>query len=229
MREGRLKRNPFAVGKLDVERKITKRESKAFTDDEARTILRAALEVTTATLPVDAAKRWLPWVCAYSGARAGEIAQLRGQDISERNGTWAMTLTPEAGAIKDRKPRTVPLHEHLIAQGFLGFVKSRGTGPLFFDAPRKKMKANSLAHPPSAHVVRTVGYWTRALGITDKEVSPNHAWRHKFKLNAERAGIPERLSDVITGHAPASIGRAYGAPALADLAREMAKFPRYEV
>ena len=227
VREGHLKRNPFAGGKLDAPRKIITRESKAFTDDEAHTILRAALEVTTANLPVDAAKRWLPWVCAYSGARAGEIAQLRGQDISERNGTWAMTLTPEAGAIKDRKPRTVPLHEHLTAQGFLEFVKSRGKGPLFFDAPAKEGKANWQKHPPSAHIVRTVGYWTRALGITDREVSPNRAWRHTFKLNAERAGIPERLSDVITGHAPASIGRSYGQPTLADLAREIKKFPRY--
>jgi hypothetical protein len=42
-----------------------------------------------------------------------------------------MRLTPEAGTIKTRKPMAVPLHDHIIAQGFLGFVAQRGQGPLF--------------------------------------------------------------------------------------------------
>jgi len=226
--QGFLTNNPFTRAKVVVPRKIATRESKAFTAEEARTILTAALAVETRTplLALLAAKRWLPWLCAYSGARAGEIAQLRGQDVTLRDGVWAMLLTPEAGTIKNRKPRSVPLHEHLIAQGFLEFVKSRGKGPLFFD-PRP-MDAE-IARPPSAKIVKQAGEWVRSLGITDEEIRPNHAWRHLFKLIAERAGIPERLSDVITGHAPASIGRAYGQPTLIDLAREMAKFPRYEV
>jgi len=210
VREGVLKRNPFTIGKLDAPRKIETRESKAFTDAEAKTILAAALASD------DAAKRWLPWLCAYSGARAGEIAQLRGQDIVERDGIWAMVLTPDAGTMKTRKPRTIPVHSHLIEQSFLDFVRAKGEDPLF----------GSL----SGHgVAAVIGRWVRSIGISDPEISPNHAWRHRFKLIAERAGIPERLSDVITGHAPASVGRAYGAPELSDLAREIAKFPRYEV
>ncbi len=220
--QGLLAHNPFTKIKVSVQRKIETRESKAFTDDEARTILGAALTVTDGALKD--ARRWLPWLCAYSGARAGEIAQLRGQDITERDGIWVMVLTPEAGTIKNRKPRTVPLHSHLIEQGFLEFVKSRGARPLFY-GPRPD--DGKLAKPLPAHIVQKVGEWVRALGVSDPEIRPNHAWRHLFKLIAERAGIPERLSDVMTGHAPASIGRAYGAPMLADLAREIEKLPRY--
>ena len=223
--QGLLTNNPFTRAKVVVPRKITTRESKAFTPEEAHTILAAALAVEIRT-PLLAAKRWLPWLCAYSGARAGEIAQLRGQDVTQREGVWAMLLTPEAGTIKNRRPRTVPLHEHLIAQGFLEFVKSRGKGPLFSDPRPIDAKTARL---PSTKVVKQAGEWVRSLGITDEEIRPNHAWRHLFKLVAERAGIPERLSDVMTGHAPASIGRAYGAPQLSDLAREMQKFPRYEI
>jgi integrase len=78
-------------------------------------------------------------------------------------------------------------------------------------------------------VGQNVGEWVRSLGIADPEIRPSHAWRHLFKLAAERAGIPERISDVITGHKAASVGRAYGAPLLSDLAREIEKLPCYRV
>lgn len=224
-REGRLKDNPFAKVRVSIPRKITTRESKAFTDQEAALVLRGTLAVEIRA-PLDAAQRWLPWLCAYSGARAGEIAQLRGQDIREREGIWVMLLTPEAGTIKNKRPRTIPLHEHLIEQGFLDFVKTHGDGPLFFDPQLRNGEEKKV---PYVHVIQRVGEWVRSLGIDDPGVSPNHAWRHRFKLVAERANVPERLSDYITGHAPASIGRAYGQPTLSDLAREIKKLPRYRV
>ena len=47
-----------------------------------------------------------------------------------------MKLTPEAGTIKTGEMRVVPLHEHIIAQGFLDMVKAVGKGPLFYVARR---------------------------------------------------------------------------------------------
>jgi hypothetical protein len=32
---------------------------------------------------------------------------------------------------KTGQPRTIPIHEHLIEMGFIDFVKSRKSGPLF--------------------------------------------------------------------------------------------------
>ena len=217
-----LPANPFAgLGRaIDIPDKIETRETKAFTDSEAATILRAALAVEN-----NAATRWIPWLCAYSGARAGEIAQLRGRDIVERDGIYAFVITPEAGTVKNKKPRTIPLHEHIIEQGFLDFVRSRGKGPLFYE-PRKN--SNARKEPPSDDVVSAVGEWVRSLGVNDPRVGPNHGWRHLFKLVAERAGVPDRLNDVIAGHKPVSVGRAYGQPTLSDLAREIKKLPRYE-
>jgi hypothetical protein len=52
-----------------------------------------------------------------SGARAGEITQLRGIDIEQRGNLHVMRLRPQAGSIKTGEARTVPLHEHLIEQG----------------------------------------------------------------------------------------------------------------
>jgi hypothetical protein len=38
----------------------------------------------------------------------------------------------------------------------------------------------------------------------------------------------EHIVDAICGHAPASVGRSYSTPTLADKAAELRKFPRYE-
>ena len=46
----------------------------------------------------------------------------------ERDGIHAVRITPEAGTVKGGKARVVPLHEHLIAQGFLKFVGGSGQG-----------------------------------------------------------------------------------------------------
>ena len=71
--------------------------------------------------------------------------------------------------------------------------------------------------------------WVRDLGVSDAELLPNHAWRHTFKQIADRAGISERMSDYITGHAHKSAGAGYGAPILNDMAQALNKFPRCEV
>ena len=65
------------------------------------------------------------------------------------------------------------------------------------------------------------------LRVTDRELSPNHAWRHTFKQLADRHEITERMSDSITGHAPKSVGAGYGAATLEDKAEALKKFPRY--
>jgi integrase len=73
-----------------------------------------------------------------------------------------------------------------------------------------------------------VAAWVRGLGVTDSELLPNHAWRHTFKVVGFRCGMTEKVLDAIVGHAPASVGRGYGEPTLADKAQELHKFPRYE-
>ena len=74
-----------------------------------------------------------------------------------------------------------------------------------------------------------MGTLARQLGITDREVSPTHGWRHSFKQIASRHGISDRVSDAITGHAAPTEGRAYGAPTLEDMANALKHFPRYKV
>ncbi len=222
--------NPFQGVRVTQPRKTHHRETKAFTPAEAATILRAASSMQVKT-PLDGAFRWVPWLCAYSGARAGEITQLRGSDIHEDGGVHAMLLTPEAGTMKTRKARRVPLHDHLVEQGFLEFVLSRGKGPLFFELRDGKGTDDPLRpkRPQGVIVRQKIAAWVRKQGVTDRELSPNHAWRHTFKQIADRAGISERTSDDITGHSHRTEGARYGAPRLEDMAAALGKFPRYRL
>src|SRR5262249_32930626 len=174
-------------------------------------------------------RRWVPWLCAYTGARSGEITQLRGVDVL-LHGVPAIKITPEAGTVKTRKPRTVPLHEHLIKQGFLTFAKESGRGPLFYNEPKGTHEAQEATNPRKPRYVKArehLAAWVRDLGITDPEVKPNHAWRETFKQIGHRHDISERLLDAIAGHAPISTGPGYGVPEFGDLAGAMQKLPRY--
>jgi integrase len=229
----RIRQNPFAEIKVDVPRKVqTREDGKAFTDEEVRIILNASLKYAQPSTPTERTRRWVPWLCAYSGARPGEITQLRGSDIEARDGMHVMRLTPDAGTVKNRKIRVVPLHEHLIAQGFIDMVKQIGKGALFYnDATPRRISADPLKPSRSrADTARAhLGTWVRGLGITDPELSPNHSWRHTFKRIAEAVGITEKVHDAITGHTPATEGRKYGQPSVADMAKALKKFPRYKL
>jgi integrase len=225
-------RNPFTkVAPLTIPRAKHLRETKAFHPHEWNMILAAASAIRDATTPDNCARRWLPWLCAYTGARPGEIAQLRGSDVVKHDGVHAVRLTPDAGTVKGGRARAVPLHEHLIAQGFLAFVQAHGKAPLFYKPthtapnpdPTKQRK------PRSAQTRQRIAAWVRELGVDDPALQPSHAWRHTFKRIADSVGISERMSDYITGHAHRTEGARYGAPTLSDMAAALTKFPRFEI
>jgi len=231
VRQGLVDTNVFKEITITVPKKTQERETKAFTAAEAHEILRATLQYAEPRTVEESARRWVPWLCAYTGARGGEITQLRGSDILTHGDYSFAKLSPSAGKIKTGKGRTVPLHQHLIDQGFLSFVETRGSGPLFYTAsPNIERKDAMRPKATDADRIREkIGTWVRSLGITDREISPNHAWRHTFKAQAARSGIDARYNDAITGHAPATTGQSYGAPTAEDMARALEKFPRYVV
>lgn len=227
--EGRLKENVARQVILKKPKKVKLRDP-SFTDEEALAILRATLRPVEGRLaPYYArARRWIPWLCAYSGARVNEFSQMRREDLVVVDGIWAVNITPEAGTVKTRVARLVPLHPHLIAQGFIEMVKAQASGPLFYDPSKTRVAGDSNRH--FKKVGEKLAQWVRDdVGIRDAALQPNHAWRHRFKSLSYLHGIEERTADAIQGHAPTTTGRKYGAPPLASLAEAIAKLPRYEV
>jgi integrase len=208
--------------RLDLPRIQKKRES-TLRSSEIKAILQAALSVKDDSKnPTSAyARRWCPWLAAYSGARIQELTGLKVEDIQEEGGIWVMHFHKT----KTGHPRTVPIHEHLIEMGFLDFVKSRKTGPLFYDPKRSTGKAKT---PQSEQRAIKLADWVRTQTKLDKDVDPNHGWRHTFKTRALAAGVPERISDAITGHSTGSVARAYETPTVGMKAEALSRLPRYK-
>ncbi|GJD93084.1 Tyrosine recombinase XerC [Methylobacterium iners] len=219
-----LTANPVSGSRLDEPKEKGKKREKHFREKEIGAILSAASSVkpndTNPTLYF--AYRWCPWLAAYSGARIAELTHLEKRDIRVEDGVTLMDLR----VTKTDAPRLIPIHEHLIEQGFLAFVEASGPGPLFFDPERHDKKT---ATPPAEQRGQKVAKWVREVAKLDPNVDPNHGWRHTWKTKALDVGIEERIRDAITGHRVRSVGRSYEAPTLKMKAKAMKRFPRYKL
>ena len=198
---------------------------KRFTDEEAHSILRATLSLAPrAELPTTAAaKRWIPWLCALTGARVGEMAQLRKRDLRQEKGFWVIHVTPEADTVKTSKARDVVLHRQLVAQGFPDFVRSSEDGYIFF----RVGEGNSVEGTKKG-LTNRVREFIRTI-VTDRNVDPNHGWRHRFKTVGREAGVDAFVLDKIQGHKPRTEGESYGEVSIKTKAAAMALFPEIDL
>jgi integrase len=205
--------------------KKPKLRSKGFTDEEAVALLRAAADLTPGREhpKTFAAKRWASWLCAYSGARVGEMLQLRKEDLRREGDWWVLKVTPEAGTVKSNEARDVVLHPHLVEMGFPEFVAGCAPGHLFIVPNRNGDVRGSWRTMKNrvAEFARTV--------VSDPNVAPNHGWRHRFKTVGMEAGIDLRIIDAIQGHSPRTAGETYGDVTVKVRAMAMEKLPRYDL
>ncbi len=203
--------------------KARKLRSKGLSDAEAKALLGAAsaYKAGPSELPqTAAAKRWIPWLLAYTGARVGEMAQLRKQDVRREGDIWVLRITPEAGTVKTDEAREVVLHAHLLELGFAAFVTGAQPGYLFLKAGKsgditglRRALKNRLAQ-----FARDV--------VKDPNVAPNHGWRHRFKTLGIEAGIDHRILDAIQGQSARTVAESYGDVTLKAMANAMSKFPK---
>ena len=224
--DGLIDRNPMIGVTKVAARSAPQLRDKEFTSEESRLILQAALAQPDGRQRADwrNAQRWCPWLLAYSGARVNEITQLRKEDVVTVEGVAALRLTPEAGPIKAKKARTVPLHRHIIEQGFLDFVASRPDGPLFFD-PSLRRSDNAINRQAN-RLGTKLAAWVRSLGI--EGVQPNHAWRHLFNTLSARHNLDHRATMAIMGHSSGNVNQRYGSIQVDVLKRELDKLPNFE-
>ena len=94
-----------------------------------------------------------------------------------------MRLTPEAGGIKNNTFRDVPVHQHLIALGFLDLVERANDGPLFCEIGK-----DGTTTGPAQGVYKRILEAVRSV-VPDPKVQPNHAWRYTFKTYGYEAGL----------------------------------------
>lgn len=193
---------------LDIKAKTTS-PRRPWTDDELKTFFASPLH-TVYALPDSRyggreAAYWIPLVGLFTGARLGELAQLRTVDVQESEGLHVLVLTDEGinQSIKsDAGHRRVPIHSELIRLGFVTYVESvraAGRDSLWPALPLREGKPSDL-----------FGRWfrdhRRGLGLKDK-YPDFHCFRHTVRPLMRRAGTNEGTMDRITGHeTPGSIG-----------------------
>lgn len=100
----------------------------------------------------------------------------------------------------------MPLHPHLMEQGFVEMAKHIGNGPLFTDPGGRRSNKPTL----SKKTAENIGRWVRALGITDEELQPSHGWRHRFSTLRRGTSVDKEMANYIMGHVPTNEGERYG-------------------
>ncbi|MET4449492.1 hypothetical protein ABIB75_007806 [Bradyrhizobium sp. GM2.2] len=227
--ELKLDSNPFAGIKVDGVKAWKEDDERGFDEPQVLTILTGTLATPSHLISPEmkAARRWVPWICAYTGARISEITSLWPADV-EQIGQYRAFVIKEQLA-KSKKMRRVPVHEHLIAQGFDDYVEERRKlgKPLFYEPARAR--GGRKSNPQYAKVGERIGEWIReSLRVTG--VQPNHGWRHLFRELSRGTEMKEEIVNYIVGHESRSGTSArYGKRKLSMLDAEMKKFPRFDV
>lgn len=166
----------------------------------SKTQLKALLAGVDSFNGKDEWKKWVLRLGVYTGARAGEIAQLRGQDVKqdEDSGIYYLLITKEAGTIKtDNALRRIPLHSALIEMGFLDYVR-RQEGKVF---PTLN---------DSAPISKWFPLYRKSQGIADStdfdEKLVFHGFRHSLVTSLRGAGANDAQVQQIVGHEKTGAG-----------------------
>lgn len=226
----RLPENVAGTVKQPKPKRQRTREA-GYTDAEAVTVLKASRSYmpkedefgrVRETPESVSAKRWVPLICAFTGARVSEITQLRKEDVRQEGDRWVLRITPEAGTMKAGHYRDVPVHHQIVSEGFVQFVEQAGQGPLFHngtDPAKFAAKAQRMSNQ--------IADWLRLNEIKPEGVQPSHAWRHRFKTLARDLGADMRVVDAIQGHAGRTASDEYGDVSLIAKARVIDSLPVY--
>jgi|TARA_R100000322_G_scaffold22153_3_gene14722 integrase len=160
---------------------------------------------------------WLPLLALYTGARAGEIAQLHCADIIEKDGVQLIYITEKlngktAGtdcgkSLKNAdSERYIPVHPELLALGFIQFVdrmKASKSTRLF---PACARGADGQFSPYS----KSFTHFLRKLGVKENKSKTFHSFRHSFEDAMREAGLAEAVACRLTGRTDRHSSAGYG-------------------
>lgn len=195
---GLMRRSPWSGIEIAFQ---TTHKRRPWSNDELSTFFTQPLH-TAYELPKDRkagadAAYWIPLLGLYTGARVGELAQLRSIDIERDAGVPMLLITDEGDGQRVKTAasiRKVPLHNELIRLGFLDYVASRqgyGNVPLWPALPQRKGK-------PGGYFSHWFGIYRRSLGFGQH---PDfHCFRHTVRSQLVGAGVAEALIDTLVGH-----------------------------
>lgn len=195
---GLIRQSPWAG--IDIEFRTTNKR-RPWTADELSTFFKQPLHLDY-LFPDDKkagkdAAYWIPLLGLYTGARVGELAQLRVIDVLTDSDVPMLSITNEGDEQRVKTKaglRDVPIHSELIRLGFLDYVASaqkQSSGSLWPDLPTREGK-------PGGYFSQWFGIYRRGLGFG--KAPDFHCFRHTVRTQMSEAGIPEAVIDTLVGH-----------------------------
>jgi integrase len=197
LNEGYIRENPASqIRILKNQKSSSKRES--FNDADLNKIF-------TENFQNQGYKFWIAYIALYSGMRLEEIGGLTKDDIKKENDIYYFDVKPNKyrGLKTQSSIRKVPLHKQLIDHGFIEYINSFESDKLF-----PELKPNSTGKL-TKYYSNWFSRYLKKVEIDDAS-KVFHSFRHGFKESCRNCEMPEDISDALTGHSSASVGRRYG-------------------
>ena len=172
------------------------------------------------------AKRWLPILALFHGARLSELAAMPRSHFRQIGEHWCFDLTADDRKLKtEAARRIIPLHPKLVELGWLAHFKGLDGKWLFPDLD------HASSHGPGHEFSKWWGIWMDEQGLTDPALT-FHSFRHAWKRRARASDVKEEMHNVISGHKGVGVGQDYGRGAdIGPLVRDMAliTFPEFPI
>ena len=140
---------------------------------------------------------WIPLLGAFTGARVGELVQLRVADINQQDDRWGIAINEDGGKqVKTAASvRWVPLHSELVRLGLLDYadaMRKAGYASLW---PKLKLMEGKPSHGFSAWFNSKPRKAVEGVALPDF-----HSFRHTVRTKMNKERIAEKVQDAITGH-----------------------------
>lgn len=177
--------------------------------------LRDGQEHKPGTQRADDWRYWIPFVCLFTGARVGEIAQLRIEDIQFEDGIPFLLIRHDESTgqrTKSGASRVCPIHSELQQIGFLSFVerqrsraKGKATCQLF-----PELEPNERGHM-GAKPSRFWRDYLKRIGVkSGSDGLGAHSFRHTMADALRNAGYLDDEIEVALGHNQKTVTSGYG-------------------
>ncbi len=143
-----------------------------------------------------AAAYWIPLLGLYTGARIGELCQLRVEDVADDGAGPVLRITKEADGATlktSASRRDVPLHSELVRLGFLDYVAALRKTRTVSLWPQMKLRKGK----PGANFS---DWFSAARKLTPEGVPDYHSLRHTVRTALVEAGAEKSIRDRIAGH-----------------------------
>lgn len=192
-----IPKNPWQGLHIVVPEEVTR---VPWTDQQLQTLFSQPLHQSYAIPPEERsgggpAAYWIPIIGIYTGARIGELAQLRVSDITETDGIPVIRITDEGEGQRVKTTgsrRSLPIHSELIRLGLLDYAEGL----------RQENPDGSLW--PLLQTPKLMSAWfgryRKSIPGLEGKWLDFHSLRHTVRTRLAKAGVAEKTIDAITGH-----------------------------